>query len=93
MGLYFHFPIYLHGVVLSTLEFPLFLFVTVQIGATEDLKCLFVLLIRQYNPRIQNKQYLQDLIITNHILLLFLDNVIKLPEYKGNTNLMDHIKQ
>ncbi|PSN50864.1 Protein timeless [Blattella germanica] len=64
-----------------------------QIGATEDLKCLFILLLRQYNPHIQNKQYLQDLIVTNHILLLFLDNVSKLPEYKGNTNLMDHIKQ
>ncbi|XP_069692424.1 protein timeless isoform X2 [Periplaneta americana] len=64
-----------------------------QIGATEDLKCLFVLLIRQYNPSIQNKQYLQDLIVTNHILLLFLDNVTKLPEYKGNTNLLEHIKQ
>lgn len=69
------------------------LFFPVKIGGTEDLKCLFVLLIQQYNPNIHNKQYLQDLIITNHILLLFLDNVYKLPEYKGNTNLMDHIKQ
>ncbi|KAJ9579783.1 hypothetical protein L9F63_004568, partial [Diploptera punctata] len=64
-----------------------------KIGATEDLKCLFILLIQQYNPHIQNKQYLQDLIVTNHILLLFLDSVAKLPEYKGNTNLMEHIKQ
>ncbi|KAJ4443901.1 hypothetical protein ANN_05688 [Periplaneta americana] len=71
----------------------IYLLFSVQIGATEDLKCLFVLLIRQYNPSIQNKQYLQDLIVTNHILLLFLDNVTKLPEYKGNTNLLEHIKQ
>nr|UQF78881.1 timeless [Gampsocleis gratiosa] len=64
-----------------------------QIGSTEDLKCLFVLLLRQYNPSLNRRQHLQDLIVTNHILLLFLDNISKLPEYRGSINMLEHIKQ
>lgn len=57
-----------------------------QIGQTEDLKCLFLLLLQQYDPHLQSKQYLQDLIVTNHNYLLFLDQMSK-------KDLMDHLKQ
>ncbi|KAK9754625.1 Timeless PAB domain [Popillia japonica] len=63
-----------------------------QISLTEDLKCLFLLLLRQYNPNIQSKQYLQDLIVTNHIFLLFLDNVSKFDSVQS-ANIMEHLKQ
>nr|XP_022903307.1 protein timeless isoform X1 [Onthophagus taurus] len=63
-----------------------------QISKTEDLKSLFLLLLRQYNPLIQSKQYLQDLIVTNHNFLLFLDNVSKL-ENRPATNIVEHLKQ
>nr|WAM46967.1 protein timeless [Chrysoperla nipponensis] len=49
----------------------------IQLAKTEQFKLLFVLLIRKYNPKIQNLQYLQDLIVTNHILIMFLDNINK----------------
>lgn len=62
-----------------------------QVGNTEDLKMLFVLLLRQYNPNIQSRQYLQDLILTNHNCLLFLDNNSTIH---GHTfNMAEHLKQ
>ncbi|CAH1113832.1 unnamed protein product [Psylliodes chrysocephalus] len=61
-----------------------------QIGKLSDLKMLFVLLIRQYNPNIQSRQYLQDLILTNHCFFLFLDNSYKTQEQ--HDNMMDHLK-
>lgn len=64
-----------------------------QISQTEDLRSLFVLLLRQYNPNMQSKQYLQDLILTNHNYLLFLDNTSKLLENVQEFNIMDHLKQ
>jgi timeless len=55
-----------------------------------DLRSVFVLLLRQYNPNMQSKQFLQDLIATNHILLLFLES-------SGSSNstfkITEHIKQ
>lgn len=64
----------------------------IRISETEDLKCLFLLLLRQYNPQIQSKQYLQDLILTNHNYLLFLDNISKIKEQPA-INVMDHLKE
>lgn len=66
---------------------------SVQIGSSADLKCLFVLLLEQYNPQLQSKQYLQDLIATNHTLLQFLDDVSKMPDYDGYMKMEEHIKQ
>ncbi|KAF9414680.1 hypothetical protein HW555_007458 [Spodoptera exigua] len=60
---------------------------------TEELRSLLVLLLRHYNPKYHSKQYLQDVIVTNHILLMFLDSAMKLPEYNGSTNMLDHIRQ
>lgn len=59
-----------------------------QISVTEDLKQLFILLIRNYKPSIQSKQYLQDLIVTNHILLLIPDS-----DQGSKTKLKEHIRQ
>lgn len=62
-----------------------------QISCTEDLRHLFVLLLRCYNPNLQSKQYLQDVIVTNHILLVLLDNAAKLNGKK--CNMQEHITQ
>lgn len=63
----------------------------IRISETDDLGCLFVLLIRQYKPEIQSKQYLQDLILTNHNHLLLLDSISKAKQ-KPN-NVVEHLKQ
>ncbi|XP_017769876.1 PREDICTED: protein timeless [Nicrophorus vespilloides] len=59
-----------------------------QISQTGDLRHLFLLLLRQYKPSIQSRQYLQDLIVTNHIFLLFLDGI-----RDKDINIMEHLKQ
>ncbi|XP_075211688.1 timeless [Lycorma delicatula] len=68
-----------------------------KICSTEDLKCLFVLLLRQFDPTIQSKQYLQDIIVTNHMLLIFLENSSKtsciVPPTFHKTAMSDHISQ
>jgi timeless len=70
-----------------------------QISSTEDLRHLFVLLLRCYNPKIQSIGYLQDLIVTNHILLLLLDDTSKCLQqvltkaHNYNFKLNDHMQQ
>ncbi|KAF4523326.1 hypothetical protein B566_EDAN011806 [Ephemera danica] len=59
-----------------------------QMSGTSDLRNLFVLLLRHYNPGFQSKQYLQDLICTNHILLLSMEQ-----DCSGAFDIMEHIKQ
>lgn len=63
-----------------------------QIGGTEDLRNLFVLLLRRFNPTLHTKQYLQDLVVTNHILLLILDSVTKSTN-SINIKMFEHISQ
>uniref|UniRef100_A0A182QXY1 Timeless n=1 Tax=Anopheles farauti TaxID=69004 RepID=A0A182QXY1_9DIPT len=65
----------------------------VQISCTEDLRCLFVLLLRCYNPTIQSRQYLQDLIVTNHTLLLLIDGVREPNSDSAPGEMLGHIKQ
>ncbi|CAH2066638.1 unnamed protein product, partial [Iphiclides podalirius] len=65
----------------------------IKMCETQELRSLLVLLIRNYNPRYQHKQYLQDLVVTNHILLIFLDAVMKTPGYEGSNCMLDHVKQ
>lgn len=71
----------------------------IKIANTSDLKNMFVLLLRSYVPTLHNRQYLQDLVTTNHQLLLLLDDVAKMPEYKSgrdgqkDDNMLEHIKQ
>ncbi|KAH8350636.1 hypothetical protein KR067_013125 [Drosophila pandora] len=63
-----------------------------QISDMTDLRCLFVLLLRRFNPSIHSKQYLQDLVVTNHILLLILDSSARIDG--GQTvRLSEHISQ
>lgn len=64
-----------------------------QICNMENLRQLFVLLLRCYNPNLQSRQYLQDLVVTNHILLLLLDNVAKNTEPFSEVKMVDHVKQ
>ncbi|XP_030384634.1 protein timeless isoform X2 [Scaptodrosophila lebanonensis] len=64
----------------------------IQISSTSDLRCLFVLLLRRFNPSIHSKQYLQDLVVTNHMLMLILDSAAKLDGGQS-IKLSDHISQ
>ncbi|KAI8427775.1 hypothetical protein MSG28_002193 [Choristoneura fumiferana] len=58
----------------------------------DELRSLLVLLLRTYNPKYHSKAYLQDLIVTNHLLLLFLDIGMRSPD--GDYSLMtEHIQQ
>lgn len=66
---------------------------SIQISSTSDLHCIFLLLLRHYNPTLQNKQYLEDLIVSNHLLLVLLDDAAKLNNSIGRMNLMEHIEQ
>lgn len=64
-----------------------------QIIVMEDLKQLFILLIRNFNSSIQSKQYLQDLIVTNHILLLIPDSFEDAEDRQTKSKLKEHIQQ
>ncbi|XP_055838581.1 protein timeless isoform X2 [Episyrphus balteatus] len=64
----------------------------VQISSAEDIRNLFVLLMRNFNPNIHTKQYLQDLIITNHMLLQILDSMTKTDD-NVNVDMIKHISQ
>uniref|UniRef100_T1PGW4 Timeless protein n=1 Tax=Musca domestica TaxID=7370 RepID=T1PGW4_MUSDO len=63
-----------------------------QISSSEDLRNLFVLLLRRFNPSLHPKQYLQDLVVTNHMLLLILDSVTK-SEDNVHIKMIDHVSQ
>lgn len=60
-----------------------------KLATSKQFKSLFLLLLRQYNPRLQNIQYLEDLIVTNHILMMLLDSVKDMD----GINLTEHLQQ
>lgn len=64
-----------------------------QIASSYDLKNLFILLLRRFNPAIQSKQYLQDVIVTNHALIMIMDKVSRTPEGSETVAVDEHIKQ
>lgn len=64
--------------------------IKVEISKMEDFRNLFLLLLRQYNPNFQSKQYLQDVIVTNHTYLLLLDNT---SNSVLSNSLMEHMKE
>ncbi|XP_058822846.1 protein timeless isoform X2 [Topomyia yanbarensis] len=63
-----------------------------QISRSENLKCLFVLLLRCYNSELQSRQYLQDLIVTNHYLMLLLNDSNVSPGTRRG-GFEDHLKE
>ncbi|XP_072156806.1 protein timeless isoform X2 [Bemisia tabaci] len=60
-----------------------------RISKTDNLKGLFLLLLRLFDPKLQSKQFLSDIIVTNHLLLSFIDDS---SQDGGNIDLMDHVK-
>ncbi|KAK4880338.1 hypothetical protein RN001_008484 [Aquatica leii] len=63
----------------------------IQMCEMEELKNLFLLLLRQYDAAFHSKQYLQDLIVTNHSYLLLLDKMLK--NKAANVNIEEHLKE
>jgi len=57
-----------------------------------ELRNLFILLIRQFRPGVQSKQYLEDLITTNHVLLLLLEQNEGATEELESFHVSDFIK-
>lgn len=64
-----------------------------QIASSMDLRNLFVLLLRRFNPSVQSKQYLQDIIVTNHLLIMLLDKVGRRSDAVQTTAVDQHIQQ
>ena len=52
-----------------------------------DLRQVFLLLLRQYNPNFQDRQYVCDVITTNHILLVTLQRADDLSTWGGSFDL------
>ncbi|EFX80828.1 putative TIMELESS/TIM-1 protein [Daphnia pulex] len=60
----------------------------------KDLHQAFLLLLRQYNPKVQDGHYLRDVIATNHFLLVTLERAAGVPAYGGSSvDLKEHLKQ
>jgi len=58
-----------------------------KMAHTSDLRCLFVLLLRHFDPLVQSHQFLQDVVTTNHSLLLLIES------HLGNEAMAEHIRQ
>uniref|UniRef100_A0A8D8UQR2 Protein timeless n=1 Tax=Cacopsylla melanoneura TaxID=428564 RepID=A0A8D8UQR2_9HEMI len=63
---------------------------TTQMCRSENVRCMMILLIRQYDP-IQGIQYLQDLIVTNHMLLMLLETGSRNSNVKFD--MIQHLQQ
>ena len=60
----------------------------------KECRQLLVILLRKFNPQHQTQQYLTDLVICNHMLLLDMEMVSESDRLRGpKFNLTDHIKQ
>lgn len=59
-----------------------------EVCSSTDLHNLLILLLRRFNPSMHSKQYLLNLIITNHMLLMLLDET-KSSEF----NFVEHLNQ
>ena len=53
-----------------------------KLPAIRDLRHLFLLQLRHYNPVIQSRRYLRDIITTNHVLILSLERAIQQSCYE-----------
>jgi timeless protein len=63
-----------------------------MLGVTE-LRHLFLLLIRYFKPGVQSKQYLQDLVITNHVFLLLLEKISSNVGYGGDFKMFEFVRE
>jgi hypothetical protein len=61
--------------------------------AMRDLRQVFLLLLRQYNPNFQERQYLRDVITANHLLLTALQRTADCSTCGGSFDLKEHLKQ
>ena len=61
---------------------------------TKEIRQLLLLLLRRFNPQIQSLQYLSDLIVCNHMLLMDMELVSECEEYKGpKFSMTNHVQQ
>ena len=58
-----------------------------------DLRQFFLLLIRHFQLHIHSMKFLCDIVVTNHMFLLFMEAWINFGLGKKNFNMLDHIKQ
>lgn len=61
--------------------------------AIRDLRQLFLLQLRLFNPIIQSRRYLRDVITANHVLLLTLERAIQHSPYGACFDLRQHLNQ
>lgn len=66
----------------------------IQVAAwsIKELRQLFLLLIRRFNPAMQSRQYLCDVILGNHTLLVMIENIIG-EEPNSNEKMSKHLSQ
>jgi timeless protein len=62
------------------------------VPAIRDLRQLFLLQLRQFDPVVQSRRYLLDVIATNHILLLALERSTG-QSSRGSFNISQHLTQ
>lgn len=61
--------------------------------AIRDLRQLFLLQLRHFNPIIQSRRYLRDVITANHVLLLTLERAAQQSSYGPSFDLRQHLNQ
>ena len=61
--------------------------------AIRDLRQLFLLQLRHYNPVIQSRRYLRDVITANHVLLLTLERAAQQSSFGSCFDLRQHLNQ
>jgi timeless protein len=57
------------------------------------LRQLFLLQLRHFNPAIQSRRYLRDVITANHVLLLTLERAVQNSPFQGCFELSKHLDQ
>ena len=68
--------------------------IDLQSSYIKGLRQLMNILIRSFNQDFQSLQYLSDLIVCNHMLLLKLEKCVSQVEYSGpEFNLIEHMKE
>ncbi|EFX87203.1 putative TIMELESS/TIM-1 protein [Daphnia pulex] len=63
------------------------------VPAIRDLRQLFLLQLRQFDPVVQSRRYLLDVIATNHILLLALERSTAGQSSRGSFDISQHLTQ